>query len=143
MSINQRFPPFFLGIIPSIPGMPPIPPIPLIISAICGLLLISFIMFIRLPAPPNCANIFGSIIEESLPKIWLGLRIRFTLSFIPFPRLVDPTLLINPFSFLCSSSNILTYSTLVPDPFAILLSLLSSVMGASLSNSSGVIESIM
>lgn len=110
------------------------PPIPLIIFCISGLELISFIMFMRFPAPPNWAIIFGSIIDCSLPKTWLGFLIIFTLSFIPFPRLVWPTLFISPFNFLCSYNKIFTSSILVPEPLAILFSLLSSTIGASLSN---------
>lgn len=72
------------------------------------------------PAPPNWAIILGSIIDCNLPIIWLGLRIKFTLSLIPLPRLVEPTLPINPFNFLCYYNNTLTSATRVPDPLAIL-----------------------
>ena len=65
------------------------------------------------------------------------------LSFKFLPRLDFPTFPMTPFNLLCSSSKILTYWTEVPDPLAILLILLSSLIPSSLSSSSGVIESII
>ena len=119
------------------------PPMLLIIFCISGLLFISFIMFMMLPAPPNCAIILGSIILLSCPISWLGLFNMAFGSVLPFPRLVDPTLPISVFSFLCSSNSTFTSSTRHPDPRAIRFNRLSSLMGWSLSSSSGVIESMM
>ena len=125
---------------PPNPPIPPIPPILFIISSICGLFDISFIMFMILPAPPSCCIIWGVIICWILLITWWGFLCMFTLS---GPKLVFPTVPISFFSFLCSSRRIFTYMMLVPEPFAILLILDSSVIGWLLSSSSGVIESMI
>jgi hypothetical protein len=97
-----------------------------IVFTVSGLLLISFIIFMRFPGPPIYASILGPIIEYSLSKFYLELLIKFLVLLKLSHLLVGATLSKCPLILLCSYNSILTSSILVPDPRAILLSLPSS-----------------